>query len=260
MRKFVLSRTFRAYLLALVSVLIAIKLRELISPGPDHKPGLFLVAAITLTTWYGGLWPGVVSLAIAALYEAWVLPPPGSFLVGSRDDILRLIVFVLVAGLITALYTARRHAEQQVALTKRRLNSALAAARIGCWEVDVHLGAFWVSSNLPDIYGHPAAEFASSYEGFFAYIHPEDRDFVRLATVQRGSDGTYFDIDHRVIDAAGNLRWVCTRGRIYMDAADKVERMVGAVYLLDGPPRPRSGASGEAHSAAALLLAAACDD
>jgi PAS domain-containing protein len=240
MRRFLLSRTFRAYVLAVLSVLLAVSLRTVASPGPEHRAGLLLLAAVTITTWYGGLWPGLVALVFAASCDAWILPPPNSFSIASRDDVERLVGFILMAGLVTAMYTSRRRAERQVIRAEQRMNAALSAARIGCWEVDIQSGTFWNSSNLPEIYGHPVHEFSSTYEGFFAYIHPEDRDFVRLATVNRGSNATYYEIVHRVVDAAGGLRWVCTRGRIFMNTSDKVERMVGAVYLLDNPPVQRA--------------------
>jgi len=254
MREFLLSRTFRAYVVAAMTVLLAVELRTVASP--DGRPGFLLLAAVTITTWYGGLWPGVAATILAILADAWILPPDGSFRVGSREDVERLVMLTLMAGLVTTLYNARKKAERLVIRTERRVNLALTAARIGCWEVDVHSGTFWKSTNLPEIYGHPAEQFATTYEGFFAYIHPEDRDFVRLATVKRGSTATYYEIVHRVIDAAGGMRWVCTRGRIFMDAADKMERMVGAVFLLDSPPgEKKPAAPTEAARVGGILVA-----
>src|SRR5580658_2029408 len=102
MRRFLLSRTFRAYVLAVLSVLLAVSLRTVASPGPEHRAGLLLLAAVTITTWYGGLWPGLVALVFAASCDAWILPPPNSFSIASRDDVERLVGFILMAGLVTA--------------------------------------------------------------------------------------------------------------------------------------------------------------
>jgi PAS domain-containing protein len=102
--------------------------------------------------------------------------------------------------------------------------------------VDVSAGTFWKSHNLPAIFGRSDSEFADTYEGFFAYIHPEDRDFFRLASIAGRQDQRDYEINHRIICGDGTIRRVHTRGRMYVDESGAVTRMVGTVYAINSLP------------------------
>ena len=108
-------------------------------------------------------------------------------------------------------------------------------------------GTFWKSHNLPEVYGRSESDFATTYEGFFAYLHPEDREFFHLATVGGEGNERDYEITHRIICGDGGSRRVKTRGRMYLADDGHVERMVGAVYSIDN----KLATSGPLHSARA---------
>jgi|SRR5580658_3803382 PAS domain-containing protein len=198
--------------------------------------GFFLIA-VALSAWRAGFTAALLAIILSVAAASWLfIPPEGSFRMENADDIARVAVFVTVAIIISSLHMARERTEKKLQQSEQRLGFALDSSGVGCWDADVKVGAFWRSANLPELYGRSDHDFATTYEGFFAYIHPEDRDFFRLASVQGGLVSRTYEISHRVIGADGTFRRLHTRGKMYLDREGKIDRMVGAVYALDQQP------------------------
>jgi signal transduction histidine kinase len=82
--------------------------------GPSFDPLLLVVVGVS--AWYGGLGPGLVTLAAVALGAMLFAPPPaGSVHLASRGDAMWLVVYgvsgLVLTALIAWLRAARRHAE-----------------------------------------------------------------------------------------------------------------------------------------------------
>jgi PAS domain-containing protein len=208
----------------------------------------FFLAAIVVASWRGGLVPALFTVVLTSLMVAWLLPPSDSLRIDSEEDIIRLVLFVSLGLLISYLHYARNRAERSLQESDRRMQLSLDSAGVACWDVNVKEGTFWRSHNLPEIFGRSPSEFAKTYEGFFAYIHPEDREFFHLASIGGSGNHRDFEIPHRIICGDGSIRKVSTRGRMYLDREGRVERMVGAVFSAEGklsapgssPPSPNS--------------------
>lgn len=214
-----------------------------------HGVMAFFLAGVVVAAWRGGTAPAIITTLLSAAIGAWIMPPDNSFRISDPDDIIRLSLFVFLAALICYLHFARHRAESSLKESEGRLHFSLDSSGVACWDANVKGGTFWKSHNLPVIFGRTNADFATTYEGFFAYIYPEDREFFHLASVGSGADHRDYEISHRVICGDGTLRRVSTRGRMYIDEEGRVERMVGAVFAVDnklvGPAtsdsRPRMG-------------------
>jgi PAS domain-containing protein len=197
---------------------------------------LFLIA-VALSAWRAGFGPALFAIILSVMTASYLfIPPERSFRMESSDDIVRVLTFVALAIIISSLHVARERTEKKLQQSEQRLGFALESSGVGCWDADVKGGLFWRSANLPALYGRTDGDFATTYEGFFAYIHPEDRDFFRLASVQGGLVSRTYEISHRVICADGTYRRLHTRGKMYLDREGKIDRMVGAVYALDQAP------------------------
>jgi PAS domain-containing protein len=197
----------------------------------------FFMAAVVIAAWRSGLLAALSALLLSALVIAWILPPSNSFRIASQQDVIRLILFTGVGLLVSYLSYSRSRAEKSSQESDRRLEFSLGAAGVACWDADIEEGTFWKSHNLPEIFGRTSSDFATTYEGFFAYIHPEDRDFFNLASVvDQGRRHRDYEISHRIFRADGTVRRVSTRGRMYLDENGRVERMVGAVFSLEKTP------------------------
>jgi PAS domain-containing protein len=222
------------YGFALLSVSAAFALIQIFPPLKQRGGIGLLLCAVAISAWRGGFGPAIAGMTVSVLGCAWwILPPNNSLRISKPDDIARLGIFVFVSLLISSLHASRAKAEKKSRASDQRLGFALESSGVGCWEVDVAAGQFWNSANLAAIYGRTANDFATTYEGFFAYIHPEDRDFFRLASVRPQEGGRDYQITHRIICGDGSIRRVNTRGRMYLDESGKVVRMVGAVHEID---------------------------
>ncbi|WP_414513902.1 ATP-binding protein [Nostoc sp. PCC 9305] len=101
------SIAFLTVLLALLLTLLLWQLHRLNSIYP-----LFL-AAVMVSSWYGGLNPGLLATFLSAIVCAYFLLLPFHSLAVTGFSVIGLVQFVLVAVLITLLNTALREARSQ---------------------------------------------------------------------------------------------------------------------------------------------------
>lgn len=216
------------YLLAILSVAAATAVIWFVPAFMERGAMVIFLAVVSLVTWFGGWRSGLVAIGLAALVCAWiVLPPRNSIIVQNWDDVLRLAVFLLVAGLIAALHASRERAQARAWETEQRLAFALDCAQMGAWYSDLRTGKFWWSQGMERLFGHSPGEFSGTYEGFIGYIHPDDQDFVKRA-IMRTNEGTReFEIEHRIVRPDGRTVWIVTRGRIVCDETGKSRQLIG---------------------------------
>jgi K+-sensing histidine kinase KdpD len=112
------TRLFR-YGLAGASVALAVLLTVLLFPEERNTLAIFLVAVV-VSALYGGLGPGLLAALLSALGSAYfLLPPVFSLRVLLAEDILRLVLFCVLALLISYLVTRRKHAEENCSRQNR---------------------------------------------------------------------------------------------------------------------------------------------
>jgi diguanylate cyclase (GGDEF)-like protein len=76
----------------------------------EPSPFPLLCAAVALSTWYGGIRPGVLSVLLSSLaFLALTVLPAFDLAVNGERDGVQLAVFVLVTALIASLYAERHH-------------------------------------------------------------------------------------------------------------------------------------------------------
>ncbi|HWP48478.1 MAG TPA: ATP-binding protein [Candidatus Limnocylindrales bacterium] len=94
----------------ILALLLTYGLWPLIEPSADP---LFF-AAVTISSWYGGLGPGLWATFLSAWMIDYFFMPPTHSLTFGLDDMLELSVFVLVALLISSLTETRRRLEKEL--------------------------------------------------------------------------------------------------------------------------------------------------
>lgn len=128
-------------------------------------------------------------------------------------------------------FSQRRHAEQALIETERRLRLAQESAGIGTFDYDLRSGELRWDERCKAMFGlGPDAEV--SYAGsFLPALHPDDRERVEAAvdlTLDPSSGGTY-DIVHRIVGLTdGLLRHIHAAGQTIADNGETV-RFIGAV-------------------------------
>ncbi len=192
-----------------------------------------LLGVVAVATWLGGWRAGVLTTVVAAAVAAWYLQPLG-LAISDSNDVIRLLIFVAVAAIISFLHNSRERAVEQSQRARDRLTSALAAARMGAWESDLRTGEFWWSDYLEDLFGRRPGSFSPTYDEFLGYIHPEDREFVEHAVTRSAGAGAEFEVEHRIVRPDRAVRYIITRGRIIQDDEGNATRVVGvAVDITD---------------------------
>jgi two-component system, cell cycle sensor histidine kinase and response regulator CckA len=118
----------------------------------------------------------------------------------------------------------------------QRLLQAIRAGNIGIFEHDHEADTIFWSLELRQMYGWDADEPAT-LQKILAHVYPEDAGRV-ISAVRRAhdpqGDGS-FDIEHRIVDRRGRVRWVLTRSQTYFDGgAARASRTIGAVQDVTG--------------------------
>ena len=217
----------RTFIAAFAFVAVAVALTLFVPLFVERGAMVLLLAAVVLSIWYGGWKPGLVAAVLAIVAAAWVLPPKQSFLIDSLPDLARFTAFVVVAVLITLMHRSLENARRDLLLTEQRFTASVEAARIAAWDQDLATGVFWCSPNSELIFGRAPGGEGASYEGFVGYTHPDDQTRIRTAIADTRPANPEFELDHRIVRADGQIRWIHTRGRVHFDDSGKPVRMIG---------------------------------
>ncbi|MBX4929205.1 PAS domain S-box-containing protein [Rhizobium binae] len=109
---------------------------------------------------------------------------------------------------------------------ERRLQTALAAGRLGAWELELSSMRLSASDTCKAIFGRgPDQEFA--YDDLIASIHPDDRGLVQASldlTIEIGRD---YSVEHRTIWPDGSLHWAEMHAQLYADRYGSAKKLVG---------------------------------
>ncbi|WP_421992148.1 ATP-binding protein [Roseococcus sp.] len=109
---------------------------------------------------------------------------------------------------------------------EERLQTALAAGRLGSWELDMETGVLTTSPACKAVFGR-APEASFTYAELVASIHSDDRPAMEAAvrvTVETGSD---YAIEYRSIWPDGSVHWAEIHARLVKDIGTRRSRMVG---------------------------------
>lgn len=106
-------------------------------------------------------------------------------------------------------YEARRQLAERVE-SQERLHLALAAGRLGSWELDIETGALRSTEAYRKIFGRtgPTLDYAEALQS----IHPDDRERHREVIARCVESLTNLNVEYRVIWPDGSMHWVETRG------------------------------------------------
>lgn len=125
--------------------------------------------------------------------------------------------------------TARRQTEQQLAHGAQMLLMASEIGKVGMWDWNVETGELIWSDEYFRMEGYEVGEVIPTYALWAERVHPDDRETcdrkVELA-MQSGED---YVNEYRIVQPAGEIRWVSARGRFLYDEKGQPLRMLGAM-------------------------------
>jgi len=87
----------------------------------------------------------------------------------------------------------------------------------------------FVSEGCRALSGYPRSELHEGRISWHDLIHPDDRDRVAQHMQQAINAAEPFELEYRIVDRAGDERWVWERGRVVSSAKDEEIRVEGFI-------------------------------
>jgi PAS domain S-box-containing protein len=125
-----------------------------------------------------------------------------------------LAVILFQAALIAALLIERRLRRRTASAleeSEKRMNLAAYAARLSMWMWDLTHDKIWASAKLRERAGL-SKEVPVSFDQILRTVHPSDRDRFDRAVRQAAAKNEDLDVEYRVIQPDGEVRWFSARG------------------------------------------------
>ncbi len=123
----------------------------------------------------------------------------------------------------------RARAVAALAASEERLRLALAAGRLGDWELDLGTHRAVLSRRHDEIFGYTGRAPDWNYEVFLRHVIEEDRGRVDASFTQALAQGVAWTFECRIRRPDGRLRWIEARGEPLRDASGKAVRLLGVV-------------------------------
>lgn len=119
--------------------------------------------------------------------------------------------------------------EREAALrqSEERKAYALAAARMGLWELDTVSHELTWSPTMAAVFGRRPEQSPKNADEFLALIHPDDRRLVETSLSQAAAAGTDFTEEFRIVWPDGSAHWIAGRARISRGDDGKSQRWLG---------------------------------
>ena len=137
---------------------------------------------------------------------------------------------LLLAAAIAERRTSEGREREAAEILRRRedvLALAMRGGSMGAWSRNLASNEVWWSRELEEIVGLEPGAFDRTEEGFFEFVHPDDRNAVRDAVASALASRSDYIVEFRFRHGTGEWRWMEGRGR--------------AVVGDDGQPRTLYG-------------------
>lgn len=162
---------------------------------------------------------GILALSVAHHY------------VQNKEFNTRAIFFTLVLfSAFVLLFIYREFiAKKKIYNVNKQLLEAQKIAQIGNWEVNFRSGELLWSDQVFHIFGLDPKSFIPSYDAFLAMIHPDDRERVDVTYQNSLITKEGYEIEHRVVLANGELKYVYEYCNTVFDESGKPIVSQGAI-------------------------------
>ena len=126
--------------------------------------------------------------------------------------------------------TDRKLAEQKLKQSEERYALAAAASNDGLYDWDIKTSRVYYSPRWKSMLGFAESAIGDGPEEWLSRVLPEDAVALRavLDPQQVADDGKSFQIEYRMRDASGAVRWMACRGLVVRDSTGAPSRIVGS--------------------------------
>lgn len=110
---------------------------------------------------------------------------------------------------------------------ENRLIEAQSAAKVGSWETDLsNLNVSWSDQTFA-IFELDKNSFNPTHSSFLEHVHPEDKDKVDKAFKASFASSGFNTIQHRIVTAKGNIKFVEERWKVSFNTNHEPVRVFG---------------------------------
>jgi signal transduction histidine kinase len=222
-------------------------------------PLLLAFPTVILTSWFLGMWGGVLcALTDVILIDSFLTKPQFHLSVGDEREELRLAMFLFVSIFLG--WMIRRLAQQRAQLATQELNQrliladaernlaeerarignalrdrdemleiALRANGMGLWVWDFEQGTVRRSEEMFRMLGREPGAFGEEPDEWLKYVHPEDRDGLIEQFEQIRATASDYHRQYRVVWPDGSVHWLESQGKCQKDASGRATRIVGVI-------------------------------
>jgi len=115
------------YAVALLAAVVALLVRLGLNPFlGDYVPYITLFPAVAFCAWYCGVGPSILSVVVAVMgAKYWFIPPTHSLRIVGMPQVIGILIFLSVSGVLLAMGEARRRREQVLWAAQRELGEAV---------------------------------------------------------------------------------------------------------------------------------------
>lgn len=110
-----------------------------------------------------------------------------------------------------------------------QLKEALKISNLGNWENNLKEETLFWSEEVFEIFDMDPKEWKPSYESFMELVHPDDRQLVMESYANSLKNNIPYNIVHRYITPAGELKYLRERGQNHYDEQGNPIKSVGTV-------------------------------
>ncbi len=148
--------------------------------------------------------------------------------VGATDFITKPINWQILGYRANYMHRANQ-AFKDLRKSEAQLRSAQRIARLGSWEWDISNNKFLWSDELLHIFNISPAAIAGNYDTFIRFIHPIDKEHVKMTIEDAIATRQPFRIDYKIVLADGTERFVSTEGQPVSNGNGKPSKLSGTV-------------------------------
>jgi len=123
--------------------------------------------------------------------------------------------------------TRHREVEEKLRRNTGQLIESQQLGHVGSWEWDIEHNQLTWSDEMYRIYGLEPQSVKLSYEGFLAFVHPEDQARIRAVVETSFKTRQPFSLEHRIVQPNGTTRHLHAHGVILLDDKSEPARMIG---------------------------------
>ena len=215
-----LRRALEAAVVGACTVALGIFVFDNTTAGPNTSPAL-LYAPIPLLIWAAlrfGLGGISISMLIVTFQAIWgTMRGHGPFLTQTpAENATALQLFLLVTAtplmLLAVVIDEERRAKEALRESANLMGLAAEAGNLAMWVWDVSGNDVWMTERGRSLFGlEPDArlDFAATFDR----VHPEDRTARDGAIKQAFQTRGEYEMEYRVQQADGTIRWIHGRGR-----------------------------------------------